>query len=128
MKDLVIVYLVPIRIVMSFIYPRNRFAPGKLTSTFFGVYIPNTSSVAMSSCVWGSTCCALCTIKGRKISGFSLLYTLSHQVLWYQIIKCLRLTCGELQHIMHKFIFLHVHTTSMCDVLISICNHGRYFR
>jgi len=40
MKDLVIVYLLPIRIIMSINCPCNRVAPGKLTSTFFGVYVP----------------------------------------------------------------------------------------
>jgi len=79
MKDLVIVYLLPIGIIMSFICPCNYFAPGELISTFFVYvsYIPGTmSSVATSSCaIWGSTCCALCVRlrRAKKVSGFSLL-------------------------------------------------------
>jgi len=91
---LVIVYLLPIRIIMSFIYPRNRFAPGKLTSTFFGAYIPRHHVLD-----WYYLGLHLlrfvCTITKRaeKVKSFWILFTmLSHQVLWHRvIIKCLRI-------------------------------------
>jgi len=133
MKDLIIVYLLLIRIIMSFICPCNHFALRKLTSTFFGVYTPG-----MVWCpqlprplvlyVWGCSTCPLSrtkqqlchtarvyNYKGQKRFLDSLYYIVSSSSLVssHQMFTCLRLTCGEeLQHIIisTNSNFLHVTT------------------